>query len=153
MARKQGITPKQIDALKRYSRKGYSANKIQRKLRSRHMGMRRTRLLGYVREFKRQKPKPSVAKYTPTKYAQARMRLPQFGGKYIAIYGTTRNRKGIVKRNRIELSGSGRELYEAVKRFHEGIIPKVPYTRKNVANLTDDDVEHGEWLNIEVESR
>ena len=73
-------------------------------------------------------------------------------GKYVAIYGTTRNRKGEVKHNRIELRGSGKQLYRAIKRFHEGIIPKRPYTRKSVEDLTSNDVEIGEWLDIEVKS-
>lgn len=78
MTKTKGVSQRQIRLIKYYSHKGYSANQIQRKLRARHIGMRRTRFLGYVREFKRQTPKAHVERYTPRKYrVVVQLRLPK----------------------------------------------------------------------------
>jgi hypothetical protein len=161
-SRKSARIIRQINAIKLYSGKGYSANKIQLRLRARNLGMQRARILSYVRKCKHIQKRAYPERHIPRKYrrpprpiyeVRALPTLPQFGGKSIAIYGTTRNKKGIVKRNRIELSGSGRSLMEKALLFKcRGYVPKTPYTRKNVNNLTEDDVEKGEWLTIEIES-
>lgn len=107
VSRKRGVTLKQMQAIKQYSRKGFSANKIQKELSHRHMGLRRTVLLGYVREFKEKQAKPHVEKYAPTKYRPA----PRIGflQKQLAVYGT---RHGESKR--IQMVGSGSQLYRAM---------------------------------------
>jgi hypothetical protein len=68
LTKTKGVSQRQIKAVRSYARKGWSANRIQQKLRARHMGMRRTKLLGYVREFKGQPARPQVEKYTRMKY-------------------------------------------------------------------------------------
>jgi hypothetical protein len=75
------------------------------------------------------------------------------GQKRVAIYGTTRNWRGVVKRNRMEIAGSGRELYNAVVMMHHGQVPKRPYTIKRAEDVGPDDFEGGYWIEgPEVES-
>lgn len=110
MPRTRGKTTKQIQAIRSYVRKGYSANTIQKKMKARHIGIRRTVLLTYVREFRRQPPKPSVAKYIPRKYRK--------GLKYPIIVIVKRVRlfgrhKG--KRVRKIRTGRGSELYHWIR--------------------------------------
>lgn len=119
MTRKRGATTKQINAIRTYSKKGWSANRIQKKLKQRQMGMRRTKLLGYVREFKHKQARPHVQKHiprkyrkpTPTTYARPTGK-PTIGmfGKQIACYGSKDGRA-----KRIQMSGTGRQLYEAMQ--------------------------------------
>lgn len=104
-ARKRGVSTKQINAIRKYSRQGLSANKIQKRLRTRHMGMRRTVLLTYVREMKHQQPKANVSMYVPRKYYRVR-----FGGKQVAEYGTVRG-----KPRRIQVYGDGKQLYKVIR--------------------------------------
>jgi len=52
MPKKREASPKQIDYIKKRSREGASANQIQKEMQARHMGMKRQRLLEYVRESK-----------------------------------------------------------------------------------------------------
>ncbi len=51
-----------------YVKRGYSANKIQRRLKKRGIGIRRKTLLRYVREAKKKSVKANREKYTPKKY-------------------------------------------------------------------------------------
>ena len=107
--------------------KGYSANRIQKELQKRKMGIRRKRLLAYVRQVKGVEKKPTPEKYVPKKYREVRkseigfipresrsfwrrkprvyMRL----GKRIAVYGTVWGMS-----RRVEMYGTSRELYEAM---------------------------------------
>jgi hypothetical protein len=75
------------------------------------------------------------------------------GQKRIAIYGTTRNSNGAIRRNRIEIVGSGKDLYEAVAMLHEGYIPRRPFTVKRAEDIDMDDLDRGYWIEgPEVES-
>jgi hypothetical protein len=51
-----------------YVKRKYSANKIQKKLKKRGIGIRRKTLLRYVREAKKKPLKADSLKYTPKKY-------------------------------------------------------------------------------------
>jgi hypothetical protein len=84
-----------------------TANQIQKDLSQHHMGMRRQKLLGYVREFKGQPPKAEQLKYTPETYA--RVKRMGFFGKQIAVYGTVHGES-----RRIQMIGSGKDLYNAM---------------------------------------
>ena len=55
----------QVNFIRKEAKEGKSANQIQKDLQERHMGMKRQRLLEYVREFKGQKPRAEPSKYTP----------------------------------------------------------------------------------------
>lgn len=68
MTKTKGVSRRQIRAIKSLSRRGYSANRQYRILRANHMGMRRQKLLGYVREFKGQPARPHAEKYTRIRY-------------------------------------------------------------------------------------
>lgn len=101
MPKLEGKSTKQIGAIREYSRQGLSANEIQRRLSRQGMGMRRTVMLQYVREFKRQTQETSVSKNVPYKY-----RLSfSFGGKHVAVYSTVRG-----KQRRIQVYGNGKQL-------------------------------------------
>jgi hypothetical protein len=60
--------PKVKRSVKYYVKRGYSANRIQRRLKKRGIGIRRKTLLRYVREAKKKPAKANSAKYTPRKY-------------------------------------------------------------------------------------
>ena len=103
-------TKKQINRIRQLSRQGKSANDIQRTLQKEHWGMRRTILLSYVREFKHKAPPKKTEKYTPTKYkVPISPHRALYRGKYVAVYGTVNG-----KSRRIQIHGSGKELYEAM---------------------------------------
>jgi len=57
----KGIGTVRIKALNWYVSRGYSANKIQKRLKERGLGIRRKRLLKIVREMKLKAKKPNVA--------------------------------------------------------------------------------------------
>jgi hypothetical protein len=113
------ISKRQREAIRGYVEKGYSANRIQVKLRERHIGLRRKNLLSEVRKVRRLKPKTEVAKYIPKKYGQAkwrarakaspRKRLRPTGERQVTIIGR-HNGKEVVKTKR----GSGKDLYHFV---------------------------------------
>lgn len=91
---------------------------------------------------------------TAATHAVARARIirrPLFG-KCVAVYGTTVNTRGERKNNRIELYGSGKAKYRAVRRLHQGWIPREPYTVMDAEDLSEEDIERGRWLFIEVKS-
>jgi hypothetical protein len=79
------------------------------------MGMRRTRLLGYVREFKSKPPKAGPSKYTPPKYRltfEERVRRQiseRQRAKKVSVWGTVNG-----ENRRVQLTGSGRSLYHAL---------------------------------------
>lgn len=64
----RGFSDKQISVVNEGIRKGYSANKIQRELRSQGIGIRRKELLRDIREMKMKSLKTNAQKYTPRKY-------------------------------------------------------------------------------------
>lgn len=139
MSRKRGVTTKQVDAIRSYAHKGYSANQIQQKLSKQGIGLRRTILLSYVREFKRQPARPHIEKYTPTKYRPSKIGI---FGKQLACYGTQHGRS-----KRIQMTGSGFQLYQAMLRVSKHP-PKKQFLTVSAEALLDDPskyLERGEW--------
>jgi hypothetical protein len=93
-----------------------------------------------------------AARHWAASYERRQFALLQ-GQKRVAVYGTTRNARGIVRRNRIEIAGSGNDLYNAVEMMFEGYIPRRPYTIKRAEDIDPDDFEWGYWIEgPEVES-
>jgi hypothetical protein len=113
MSRKSGITSRQKDRIQQLSRKGYSANQIQRALRKEHIGLRRTVLLRTVREVKGRSAKPSTSKYVPRKYriieSMVTMQRRGFGTKQVTLSGTHCGRRATKQQ-----FGSGSDLYRFV---------------------------------------
>lgn len=68
MGRKPTRKTKALKAVKGYTEKGYSANKIQRLLKEQGLGMRRKRILQEVRLSKKIEVKKDRFKYTPKKF-------------------------------------------------------------------------------------
>jgi hypothetical protein len=66
--RHRGFSNKQILVVNEGINKGYSANKIQRELKNKGIGIRRQVLLRQIREIKIKSPKVNPEKYTPRKY-------------------------------------------------------------------------------------
>ena len=86
---KPKISSKTRWAIRTYAKQGYSANKIQKKLKSQGLGIRRKTLLSEVRKIKATKPKAQPQKYTPKKYRKRispPARRPFYFGKHIAVY-------------------------------------------------------------------
>jgi hypothetical protein len=101
--------------IKRYVRQGYSANEIQRKMKTEKRGIRRQLLLAYVREYKRKPPPRYPKKYVPIKYRRARrVEIQGRGPKAIQIYGIYHGRARRVRRR-----GTGKSLYRWVKKQKE----------------------------------
>ena len=90
-----------------YAEKRYSANQIQKKLQEQGLGIRRKELLAKVREVKGVPKKPNPEVYIPIKYRRAEKKgIP---AKWIAVYGSVDGTS-----RRIELAGSGKQLYKAM---------------------------------------
>ena len=68
VAARRGFTEKQVSAIKRGVREGYSANRIQKELRIEGYGMRRQVMLRHIREMRMKSAKADHLKYTPRKY-------------------------------------------------------------------------------------
>ena len=68
MSRKSGVSSKQVNRIRELNARGYSANQIQKELRSEHIGLRRQIILNYTREFRNRPAQANVSKYTPKKY-------------------------------------------------------------------------------------
>lgn len=114
--RPRGVSRQQVDLIRYYSQRGYSANRIQRILQSRHIGMKRQILLRYVREFKGKPLKPSTEKYIPIKYRWIVVR-----GVQVAAYGSV---NGVPRR--VQFTGGAHELQQtAVLVYHHP--PKARY--------------------------
>lgn len=64
----KGIGKVRIKALSWYVSRGYSANKIQKRMKERGIGIRRKKLLKIVREMRLKAKKAKAEKYTPKKY-------------------------------------------------------------------------------------
>ena len=127
MPKPKTITKQQIKAIRGYVKQGLSANKIQKMLQKRHLGIRRKVLLAEVRKLKGKKPKADRQKYTPRKYRKRRpkARKPVFIGKHIAVYGYARtSRHPKAYSARFEFYGSGRDLNRAVRLAYSGIVPR-----------------------------
>jgi hypothetical protein len=128
--RRKGVSTKQIDRIRTLSHEGKSANQIQHTLSREHIGLRRTVLLPYVREFKGKQPQANVQKYTPHKYRgttaqkawrrrarhdyrHGRVREKEkeaWGAKRVVLQGLIDGERVQITRN-----GSGKELYQFVK--------------------------------------
>ena len=99
---------KREQLIKYYVGRNYSANRIQKELQKKGLGMRRKDLLKRVREIREAKTLRAIPRI-PKKRYKAR---PWFmGRKAIAVYGTVNG-----KSRRIEMVGSGRQLYNAMLR-------------------------------------
>jgi hypothetical protein len=66
--KQRGFRNKQILVVNEGIKKGYSANKIQRELKNKGIGIRRKVLLRQIREIKMKSPKVNPEKYIPRKY-------------------------------------------------------------------------------------
>lgn len=133
MPKPKTITKQQRKAIRNYIKKGYSANRIQKRLKARHMGMRRTVLLSQIRKVNHQKAKVDRLKYTPRKYQKITGGIPHppktrrqfFIGRQVAVYGYARtSRHPRAYSARFEFCGNGKALFLAVKKAHEGIVPR-----------------------------
>ena len=130
------LTKKEIQQRDRliryYAKKRYSANLIQHKLRQKGLGMHRKELLAKVREVKGVPKKPKAEAHIPIKYRKRKpKRVRVVPAKWVAVYGTVDG-----KSRRVELAGSGRQLYKAMldvakhppkKRFVRCSASEVPY--------------------------
>jgi hypothetical protein len=68
--RHRSLGAERISVVNDLIRKGYSANRIVRQLRSKGLGMRRKVLLKHIREMKMKSVKANREKYIPKKYRQ-----------------------------------------------------------------------------------
>jgi hypothetical protein len=71
--------------------------------------MRRKELLARVREVKGVPKRPKAEVHIPIKYRKVERRRVRVPAKWIAVYGTVDG-----KSRRVELAGSGRQLYRAM---------------------------------------
>jgi hypothetical protein len=78
------------------------------------------------------------------------------GRKHVDVYGTTRNSRGLKRRNRIDIIGKGQDLYNAVKMLlGSHYVPRRPYQTVSAEDLNEDPEEYlegGMWIDSEVES-
>lgn len=95
--------------IREYVKAGYSANRIQKTLSQKGLGMRRKDLLAEIRRVKGVRRKPYVERHIPVKYRR-RVAPPWILEKYVAVYGSVH---GISRR--VEMKGTGRELYNAMR--------------------------------------
>jgi len=151
---KPKISSKTRWAIKTYVKQGYSANKIQKKLKGQGLGIRRKTLLTEVRKIKGKKHKAHPQKYTPTKYRRVtpKARKPFFSGKHIAVYRyarTLRHRRPYSAR--FEFYGNGKDLAKAVRLALRGIVPRCehPFVECSARAFLKDPYrygEDGEWV-------
>jgi len=107
LSRKTGVKPQQVNRIRELNVRGYSANQIQKELRSEHIGLRRQIILYYIREFRNRPAQANVSKYTPKKYR--RTYRPR--EKVISISGTVHG-----KTRRINLfANDGRTLRRVLR--------------------------------------
>ena len=102
------VKPATVHRIRELSRTKKSANKIVRQTRREGIGIRRTTILAYIREFRGKAPKKDVYKYIPKKYLTRERRLHIEQGvkrKGVVIYGKV---NGINRRT--EVSGTGKGL-------------------------------------------
>jgi len=159
----KGMSPKTKQAIKAYVKQGYSANMIQKKLKSRGLGIRRKNLLSEVRKVKGTKPKALPQKYIPKKYRRVtpRARRPVYSGKHIAVYryATTSRYNKLAKKfgltksysARFEFYGNGKDLAKAVRLALRRIVPRFerPFVECSARAFLRDPYrygEDGEWV-------
>ena len=151
-------------AIKTYVKQGYSANKIQKKLKNQGLGIQRKKLLAEVRKAKGKKLKTNSKKYTPKKYRvriSPPARKPVFFGKHIAVFkpATTWRYKKIAKKlgypttysARFEFYGVGKNLARAYVLAMKGIVPKYedPFVECSARDFLNDPYKFGErgyWI-------
>lgn len=109
MPKRKIISKQQRNTIRTYVKKGYSANKIQKKLKSQDLGIRRKTLLAEVRKIKGKKPKADRQKYTPHKYRIRRLKIDFPMMKQIAGYSTVHG-----KPRRYQVAGTGKQLYRVM---------------------------------------
>jgi hypothetical protein len=132
MTKKTRITKAQQKAIRGYVRRGYSANRIQKALSKRHIGMRRQVLLKHIRSVKKVTRVVPRKKYVPTperrvgrvKYIPRKYRVPRPYPKIPTTKQITLVGKHHGKKVEKTKTGSGKELYLFVKRemhkYNEG---------------------------------
>jgi len=160
---KSKISSKTRWAIKGYVKQGYSANKIQKKLKSQGLGIRRQTLLAEVRKIKGKKPKAQPQKYTPKKYRRVtpKARRPVFSGKHVAVYrpATTKRYRKLARKlgapqsysARFEFYGNGKDLAKAVRLAYSGIVPRCehPFVECSARAFLKNPYrygEDGEWV-------
>lgn len=158
----KSISKKQrIDTITAYVNKGYSANKIQKKLQSQGLGIQRKKLLAEVRKIKGKAPKANASKYTPVKYRKRtseqsvarRSNWNFFGGKTVPLYcsaKTKRHPKPYSTRYEFHYT-SGKTLYKAIKIAFSGIVPRHehPFVTCSATDFIKNPYfygEKGEWV-------
>jgi len=137
MPKRKPVSKQQTEAIRTYIKQGYSANKIQKKLKSQGLGIRRQTLLAEVRKLKGKKPRAQSHKYTPKKYRRRispPARRPVYSGKHIAVYRyATTSRYRVLARKlglpksysaRFELYGNGKDIAKAVHLALSGFVPR-----------------------------
>ena len=147
MSRKSGVSPKQVNRIRELNARGYSANQIQKELRSEHIGLRRQIILNYTREFRNRPAQRNVSKYIPKKYRKIYRPI----GKVISISGLVHG-----KVRRINLFANdgrtlGRVLREKIFDYGEtkrGYSPKSQFLTIDANKLLsnpDKYLEKEEW--------
>jgi hypothetical protein len=106
------VSEKQVDRIRELSKEGYSANEIQKQLHKEQIGVRRTVLLTYVREFKQKPPKHAVRKYYPVVRMERKRRAGKidWGTKRVVIQGYVNG-----ERDQVSRTGTGKDLEEFVR--------------------------------------
>ena len=167
MPKPKKINPRTRWAIRGYVKKGYSANKIQKKLRAQHLGIRRKVLLAEIRKAKHRKVKAERLKYTPKKYRRmvsgvphpSRERRKAFSGRQVALYGSAyapRTREAYSAR--FEFYGSGKDCQKAIiKAYDGGWVPRkewafVKIPAKDFLKHPEIYAEHGKWTHSDVVS-
>jgi len=110
--RRTGLSAKKLRAIKTYANKGYSANRIQKRMRQRHMGVRRKTILRVVRETKGRPQRAHPEKYVRRKYRRpVQIHYPSsFLPKQVRLIGTQKGEPKVVRKE-----DSGRNLYLWIK--------------------------------------
>ena len=79
--------------------------------------------------------------------------MEKAGRKYVAAYGQTLSDKtGKVKDNRIEVSGTGPKIKDAMIFLRDGHVPRRKYEQVSAEALLEDPdryVEDGEWVDYD----
>lgn len=73
----KGVGKVRVNALSWYVSRGYSANKIQKRMKDRGIGIRRKKLLKIVREMRLREKKARAEKYIPKKYRKKKSKKKQ----------------------------------------------------------------------------
>jgi hypothetical protein len=128
--RKSGVSTRQTSRIKELSSQGRSTNEIQRTLSREGIGLRRSVMLEYVREYRGKAPPTNPSKNIPTKYrgttaqrkwkkrqrdwrrGRVREKKPEegWGNKKVVLQGRIDGKRVLDTRR-----GSGKELYDFIK--------------------------------------